>query len=114
MYNGARVSLSERGRELASLRVLGFARGEVARMLLGEQAALTVAAIPLGLAIGYTLSWLVAMRFGTEMFRVPLVVSGRTYLFSVAVIALAAVLSALGVKRRLDRIDLVAVRKTRE
>ena len=114
VYNGARVALSERGRELASLRVLGFTRGEVARMLLGEQAVLTLAAIPVGLGIGYALSWLVATRFGTEMFRVPLVVSGRTYLFSAAIVAVAAVLSALAVKRRLDRIDLVAVLKTRE
>jgi len=114
VYNGARVSLSERGRELASLRVLGFTRGEVTRMLLGEQAALTLAAIPAGLGLGYALSWLVATRFGTEMFRVPLVVTGRTYLFSVAVVAVAAVLSAIAVKRRLDRIDLVGVLKTRE
>ncbi|HXV91145.1 MAG TPA: FtsX-like permease family protein [Gemmatimonadales bacterium] len=114
VYNGARVALSERGRELASLRVLGFTRGEVARMLLGEQAALTLAAIPAGLGLGYALSWLVATRFGTEMFRVPLVVTGRTYLFSVAIVLAAAVLSALAVRRRLDRIDLVAVLKTRE
>jgi putative ABC transport system permease protein len=114
VYNGARVSLSERGRELASLRVLGFTRGEVSRMLLGEQAVLTLLAIPGGLAIGYALSWLVSARFGTEMFRVPLVVSGRTYLFAVAIVALAALLSAFTVRRRLDRIDLVAVLKTRE
>jgi putative ABC transport system permease protein len=83
-------------------------------MLLGEQAVLTLLAIPGGLAIGYALSWLVSARFGTEMFRVPLVVSGRTYLFAVAIVALAALLSALTVRRRLDRIDLVAVLKTRE
>jgi putative ABC transport system permease protein len=114
VYNGARVALSERGRELASLRVLGFTRGEVARMLLGEHGLLTLAAIPAGLAIGYGFCWLVATRFGTEMFRVPLVVTGRTYLFSVAVVIAAAALSALLVRRRLDRIDLIAVLKTRE
>jgi len=114
VYNGARVALSERGRELASLRVLGFTRGEVARMLLGEQAVITLAAIPAGLGIGYALSWLVATRFGTEMFRVPLVVTGRTYLFSAAVMIAAATLSARVVRRRLDQIDLIAVLKTRE
>ncbi len=114
VYNGARVSLSERGRELASLRVLGFTRGEVARMLLGEHAWLTACAIPAGLAIGFGFSWLVAERFGTELFRVPLVVSARTYLFAVAVVVAAAALSALAVRRRLDRLDLVAVLKTRE
>lgn len=114
VYNGARVALSERGRELASLRVLGFTRREVTRLLLGEEALLTAAGIPLGFALGYGLAWLVAYRFDSELFRIPLVIRDRTWLLSVAVIAAAALLSALAVASRIRRLDLVAVLKTRE
>jgi len=114
IYNGARVALSERGRELASLRVLGFSRVEVTRLLLGEQALLTLAGIPLGFLLGYGLAWLVAYRFESDLFRIPLVVRGSTYLLSVAVVAGAAFLSAAAVRHRIRRLDLVAVLKTRE
>lgn len=56
VYNAARIALSERGRELASLRVMGFTRTEIAIILLGEQAILTIAAVPLGFMLGYGLS----------------------------------------------------------
>lgn len=114
VYNSARIALSERGRELASLRVLGFTRREVAVLLLGEQAILTLLAIPLGYAIGYQMCMSIAGRYQWELFRMPLVVTGRTYLFALVVIIAAAVLSGLLVRRRLDRIDLVEVLKTRE
>src|SRR3546814_5937421 len=69
VYNAARVALSERGRELASLRVLGFTQGEVATLLLGELAVLVLASIPLGLAFGYGLSWLFALGLQTDLYR---------------------------------------------
>jgi putative ABC transport system permease protein len=114
VYNGARIALSERGRELASLRILGFSRRQVAAMLLGEQALLTALAVPLGFAVGYGLCALIVLRAQSELFRLPLLVSAGTYLFAFAVVAAAAVLSAVAVRRRLDRLDLVAVLKTRE
>jgi len=114
VYNGARVALSERGRELASLRVLGFTREEVTRLLLGEQAVLTAAGIPLGLLLGTALVWLVVVRFESDLFRLPLEIRGPTLVLSVAVVAAAAALSALAVRHRVRRLDLVAVLKTRE
>ena len=114
VYNGARVALSERGRELASLRVLGFSRGEVSRLLLGEQAMLALAGIPLGLLLGYGLAWLVAVRFESDLFRIPLVIRQTTIAYSLGIVASAALLSALAVRRRIHRLDLVAVLKTRE
>jgi putative ABC transport system permease protein len=114
IYNGARISLSERGRELASLRVMGFRRGEVAKLLLGEQAIVTLAAIPLGWLLGYLLASAVAASMATETYRIPLVISGRTYLFSALATLAAAGASALIVRRRIDRLDLIAVLKTRE
>jgi putative ABC transport system permease protein len=114
VYNAARIALSERGRELASLRVLGFTRREVSVLLLGEQAILTAAAIPLGFVIGYRLCAALASAYQWEFFRLPLVVSTRTYGFAVAVLVASALGSALAVRRRIDRLDLVAVLKTRE
>lgn len=114
VYNAARISLSERGRELASLRVLGFTRDEVATLLLGEQALLTLLALPVGFWIGGRLNAAIASAYQWELFRLPLVTSGRSYVFAVVVIVLAALASAAIVRRRLDRLDLVAVLKTRE
>ncbi len=114
VYNGARVSLAERGRELASLRVLGFSRSEVAVMLLGEQALLTLLAIPLGLAAGSGLCWLVVTRFTSDLFRIPLVISDATRLLAIGVVLVASVGSAMMVWGRIRRLDLIAVLKTRE
>lgn len=114
IYNGARIALSERGRELASLRVLGFTRGEVSVMLLGEQAIITLLAIPLGWGLGYLMAAGVARAMRSETFRIPVVVSPSTYLYAAGLVAVAAALSATLVRRRLNRLDLVAVLKTRE
>ena len=114
IYNGTRIALSERGRELASLRVLGFTRREVARLLLGEQAAITALAIPLGCAIGYVLAAAVLAAMASETYRIPLVVSFRTYLLAAGATVVAAVASGWLVRRRMDRMDLISVLKTRE
>jgi len=114
VYNAARISLSERGRELASLRVLGFSRGEVAVLLLGEQALLTLAALPVGALIGYGLAALITLRSDSELFRLPLIVRQATYVSAFLVVTGAALLSGFLVRRRLDRLDLVEVLKTRE
>lgn len=115
VYNAVRISLSERGRELATLRVIGFTRAEVSSILLGELAVLTILAIPIGLVIGYALSWMVVTTsYDTELFRIPLVIGRQTYAFAAAVVLTAAVVSGLIVRRRIDRLDLIAVLKSRE
>lgn len=114
VYNGARIGLAERGREFASLRVLGFRRREVAALLFGEQGALTVAALPLGVVLGVGLTRLIARGFVSEDQRFPVVMEARTYVGAVLVIVLAAVAAGFLMRRRLDRMDLVAVLKTRE
>lgn len=114
VYNGSRIALSERGRELASLRVLGFTRGEIAAMLLGEQAILTLLAIPLGWLIGYGLCGLITRAVDTELIRLPLVLTPRTFIFSAGIVGLAAGFSALLIRRRLERLNLIEVLKTRE
>ena len=114
VYNGSRIALSERGHELASLRVLGFTRAEIGVMLLGEQAILTLIAIPAGFALGYGIAGLLTVAVDTELIRFPLLISRRTYALSFMVIAAAAFLSGVLVMWRLRKLDLVAVLKTRE
>ena len=114
VYNAARVSLSERSRELASLRVLGFTRGEISFILLGELAVVVLMAIPVGLLLGYVFAGGLVAAFNTELYRFPLVITPRTYAYAGSAVLAAAALSGLAVRRRLDHLDLVAVLKTRE
>jgi putative ABC transport system permease protein len=113
-YNAARISLSERGRELATLRVLGFTRAEISYILLGEVALLTLVALPLGCAAGFALASLIVRAFETELYRVPLVILASTYGWAIVIGLTATAVSAFLVRRRVDRLDLIAVLKTRE
>ena len=114
VYNGARIALSEQAVTLASLRILGFTRREVTGMLLGEQALITLAAIPAGFLAGYALcAWLVTL-LETELYRLPLTVSTRTYAYAAAAVVGAAIVSGAIVAWRVRSLDLVAVLKTRE
>jgi putative ABC transport system permease protein len=114
VYNGARISLSERARELASLRVLGFTRAEVFRILLLELALLAILAQPPGWVMGYGLAWIMKTQLAGELMRVRLIVENSTYVLASAIVIGAAVLSALVVRRRVNRLDLVTVLKTRD
>jgi putative ABC transport system permease protein len=114
VYNAARIALSERARELASLRVLGLTRGEIGYILLSELAILTLVAIPVGFAFGYALCYGVSVGAQTELFRIPLVIHRSTYAFSAVVVLAASLISGLVVWRRLGRLDLIEVLKTRE
>ena len=113
-YNSTRIALSERGRELATLRVLGLSRLEISYILLGEVGLLVFAGLPLGCLVGSGLAWFIADRFETELYRVPLVIEPSTFGWAVAITVAATALSALLVRRRLDRLDLIGVLKTRE
>ncbi len=114
VYNSARIALSERGRELASLRVLGFTRGEISYILLGELGVLTLAALPVGFLIGRGLCAYLITAIQSELYRVPLILEQSTYAFAATVVIVSACLSGLIVRRQLDHLDLVAVLKTKE
>jgi putative ABC transport system permease protein len=114
VYNNARIALSERGHELASLRVLGYTKAEISRILLGEQGILTALAIPFGFVMGYLLSVLTARAYERELFRLPLVITPRSYAYAGVVVVTAAVISGFVVIRRLSRMDLTEVLKSRE
>ena len=114
VYNIARITLSERDHELATMRVLGFTKAEVSVVLLRELAVLTMAAIPIGLLVGYGMAWLMSLSLQTDLFRIPLVVYPSTFAYAVIVVMGASVISGFLVRRRLNRLDLFAVLKSNE
>jgi putative ABC transport system permease protein len=114
VYNSARIQLSERARELATLRVLGFFRREVSSVLFIEIGLIVAAAQPIGWLIGTALGYIVTESLATDIFRVPFVIESDIYATSSLVVVGAAVVSAVFVKNRIDRLDLVRVLKSRE
>lgn len=114
IYNGSRVALAERGRELASLRVLGFTRGEVSRLFLGEQGTITLLALPLGSVLGFGLATILARAFATEEYSFPVMINRSTYILAAGVVLVTAVVVSFAVRRRIDRLDMIATLKTGE
>ena len=114
LYNTARLSLAERDRDLASLRVLGFRTSEVAYLFFGELALLTLVAIPIGLVVGRAFCFWYVDALQNDVFRIPFVLSRASYTVAAALVLAAALVSALLVGRKLARFDLISVLKTRE
>lgn len=114
VYSTARISVEERARELATLRVIGFTNYEVATILLGELAVITVVAVPIGWLIGYGFTLSMIRAFESELFRLPLVVRVETYAWAACVVGAASAVSGLIVQRRIARFDLVDVLKSHE
>ena len=114
VYNSARIALSERSRDLATLRVIGFTQREVAGVLIGELAMLTAIAIPLGLAVGSLLAAWTMASASTETIRIPLILSPQSYATAVLIVLTSALVSFGFVSRRLARLDLLGVLKARD
>ncbi|TXH20864.1 MAG: ABC transporter permease [Elusimicrobia bacterium] len=114
VYNNARVALSMRGRDLATLRVLGFSRREVSMLLMGEQLIQVALSLPFGLLLGNLLVQLLASMTDPESYRIPVSLTPRSYVIGVIITLGSALLSGLLVLRLLNRLDLIAVLKARE
>lgn len=114
VYNSARIALSERSRDLATLRVVGFTQREVAGVLLGELLLLISTAIPVGLLFGKGLATFIIAKVSTETIRMPLVISLHTYTMAVLVVAAASSASFIVVSRMLRKLDMVGVLKARD
>ncbi|HWB19363.1 MAG TPA: ABC transporter permease, partial [Phycisphaerales bacterium] len=113
IYNSARIALAERSHELATMRVLGFTRVECSMVLLGELGLLTIAALAPGMLLGSGFAAIITAVIGGETVRIPYVISPGTYGFAAVVVLTAAIVSGMIVRRRVDRLDLVEVLKTK-
>jgi putative ABC transport system permease protein len=114
VYNNARLSFSERARELASMRVLGYRRGEVSYVLMGELIVLTLISLPFGVGIGLAFAWYIAQSFSSDIYTIPFTVSLETIGFALTTVMLASLGAALLVRRRVDKLDLIGVLKSRD
>ena len=114
VYNSARIQLSERARELASLRVLGFSRGEVSSVLILELVLLVLIAQPLGWLIGYGFAWSVVQGFDSDLYRIPFIIDLSTFAIASLIVLIAAIVCIAIVRRRVDHLDMIDVLKTRE
>ena len=114
VYNFSRIALSEQGRELASLRVLGFTNREVSSVLFGELAAVVLLAQPLGWLVGYGIARAMVAAFSSDLYRVPFVVGREVYAVASLVVCAAALASAGAIRRRIDKLDMIEDLKTRE
>jgi putative ABC transport system permease protein len=114
VYNSAQIILNERTRDLATLRVLGFTRAEISTILLGELFVIMLISLPIGCMIGYALAASVAEMAASELFRLPLVIHKVTYVKAIVTVVGATLLTALYIRRKLDRLDLMTALKARE
>jgi putative ABC transport system permease protein len=114
LYNTVRVALSERGRELASLRVIGLSVAEAGYVLVGEIALLSLVALPVGCLVGYGLAFVIASGMETDLFRIPLVIDRSTYGYAMLTVVVAGVVTSMVGVWRVRRLDLIGVLKTRE
>ncbi len=114
VYNSARISLSERRRELATLRVVGFTQREVAAVLVSELVILTLIAMPVGLLVGSGFATAIIQTVNTEFVRLPVILTSGNYAFAVLIVAVASLLSALLAARKLNQLDLVSALKARD
>src|SRR5690606_17392863 len=113
-YNAARIALAERAWELASLRVLGMSRREVSVLLLAELGIELLLALPLGALFGWALARALLAAMQSQEVDFPLVIEPSTYGIAALTVLVAGIISAMVVRRQIDRLDLVAVLKARE
>lgn len=114
VYNNARIAFAERRHELATLRVLGLTRAEIAFILLGELLLLTLLALPLGFLVGAGLAWLLTQGMQTDLYRVPLVLTSSTFAYAAVVVLASTLLASLFIANNLHRLDMVAALKAAE
>jgi putative ABC transport system permease protein len=113
-YNSALIAYTERARDLATMRVMGFSRRELATILLTEIGFMTAVAIPIGIPISYAFCYITALAIDTDSHRFPLVVDRETFAYGVVVLLISVVISSVAVVRLLNRIDMLSVLKVRE
>ena len=114
VYNNAQISLAERARELATLRVIGFSRREVAAVLVIELVTLALVAVPLGLLLGTLFSIGLLQQVNTETVRLPIILTAQNYAIAALIVTIASTASATAVLRKLNRLNLIGALRAPE
>jgi putative ABC transport system permease protein len=114
VLNAALVSLSERQREVATLRTLGYRAGQVARLFAGEGLLLNGLGILAGLIAGSVLAHLLSVAYSTELYRFPAVILPGTLALSAVVVVLFVIAAQLILFRMIRRLDWLTVLNVKE
>ncbi|MGN0561661.1 MAG: FtsX-like permease family protein [Candidatus Fimenecus sp.] len=114
LYNLNNINITERRRELATLKVLGFYPGELAAYVYRENVILTLFGTVLGIGLGFVLHWFVMQTVETETVMFGAEMRFTSYLFSVLLTVLFAVLVNALMYFRLKKIDMIESLKSVE
>ncbi|HYW80320.1 MAG TPA: ABC transporter permease, partial [Thermoguttaceae bacterium] len=114
ILNSSLVNLAERQREIATLRVLGYGPWMVGGLLLRESLVVTLLGTVLGMPIGYGLATLTSMAYDTEMFRFPVISTPSTWIWTVALAVVFAMIAHLAVQRSINKMDWLEALQAKE
>jgi putative ABC transport system permease protein len=114
ILNTALVSLSERSREVGTLRVLGYTPAQITWIFSGESHLLNSVGIVLGLIAGIGLSKLVSAAYSTELYRFPSVIYPSRLVISAILMFFFITLAQLIIYRMITRFPWLEVLKVKE
>jgi putative ABC transport system permease protein len=114
ILNASLVSLAERQRELATLRVLGYGPWQIGSLLLRESLITTLVGTVCGMPVGYLLTRVSALAYETDMFRLPVIASAGIWIATVLLAAVFWLLAHLAVQRQIHRMDWLEALKVSE
>ena len=114
ILNASLVSLSERQREVATLRVLGYGPWQIGSLLLRESMIVTLVGTLLGMPIGYLLSVLLSVAYDTELFRFPVVATPGTWIWTLLLAVVFGMLAHLFVQLVIHRMNWLEALQAQE
>jgi len=114
ILNASLISLAERQREVATLRVLGYGPWQIGALLLRESMIVTLAGTLLGMPIGYGLSVLTAVAYNTELFRFPVVATPGTWVWTLLLAILFGLAAHAVVQIVVHRMDWLEALQAKE
>ena len=114
LYNLNNINITERRRELATLKVLGFYPGELAAYVYRENVILTLFGTVLGMGLGFVLHWFVMQTVETETVMFGAEMRFTSYLFAILLTIVFAVLVNALMYFRMKKIDMIESLKSVE
>ena len=114
LYNLSNVNISERIRELATIKVLGFYDKEVYKYVSRETMLLTIIGILFGLVGGYFLNFYIIGTCEIEMLRFPKVINFISYIYSIAITLIFTIVVNIVTYFSLKKIDMISSLKSVE
>ncbi|MDX9916796.1 MAG: ABC transporter permease [Gudongella sp.] len=113
VYNITTVTINERIMEFSSLRVMGFKKNEIYRLIARENALMSVAGIILGIPVGYATIKSVEVYVSTDMYIIPAIVLPSTYIIAIIATVIFIVIAQIATYRRIHHLNFIDALKNR-